>query len=102
MGFNLLRAAIRFTRGRPPKRLPRPASRAAGVASLSVTALDGGPVSASRNGPESGPETGLETSQEFSARIVAVLDGASLALLLSVGRQTGLLDTMAGLGAATS
>jgi 2-polyprenyl-3-methyl-5-hydroxy-6-metoxy-1,4-benzoquinol methylase len=46
--------------------------------------------------------TALETTEEFTERIVATLDGASLALLLSIGHQTGLLDTMAGLGAATS
>jgi len=34
--------------------------------------------------------------------MVATLDSASLALLMSVGHQTGLLDTMAGLPAATS
>jgi 2-polyprenyl-3-methyl-5-hydroxy-6-metoxy-1,4-benzoquinol methylase len=34
--------------------------------------------------------------------MVATMDGASLALLLSIGHQTGLLDTMAGLGSATS
>ena len=33
---------------------------------------------------------------------MATLDGASLTILLSIGHQTGLLDTMAGLGAATS
>ncbi|WP_260860732.1 hypothetical protein, partial [Mycobacterium tilburgii] len=33
---------------------------------------------------------------------MVALDGASLTLLLSIGHQTGLLDTMAGLGAATS
>jgi SAM-dependent methyltransferase len=43
-----------------------------------------------------------ETSEEFSERMVATLDSASLALLMSVGHQTGLLDTMAGLPAATS
>ncbi|MGO9926481.1 MAG: class I SAM-dependent methyltransferase [Mycobacterium sp.] len=34
--------------------------------------------------------------------MVAAIDGASLALLLSIGHQTGLLDTMAGLAPATS
>ena len=34
--------------------------------------------------------------------MVATLDGASLAILLSIGHQTGLLDTMAGLPHATS
>lgn len=43
-----------------------------------------------------------ETAQEFSERMVATLDSASLTLMLSVGHQTGLLDTMAGLGPSTS
>jgi 2-polyprenyl-3-methyl-5-hydroxy-6-metoxy-1,4-benzoquinol methylase len=43
-----------------------------------------------------------ETAEEFTGRVVAALDSASLALLLSIGHQTGLLDTMAGLGPATS
>jgi 2-polyprenyl-3-methyl-5-hydroxy-6-metoxy-1,4-benzoquinol methylase len=47
-------------------------------------------------------ETASETGDEFSERIVAAIDGASLALLLSIGHQTGLLDTMAGLAPATS
>jgi SAM-dependent methyltransferase len=43
-----------------------------------------------------------ETAEEFSGRMVAALDGASLTILISVGHQTGLLDTMAGLAPATS
>jgi 2-polyprenyl-3-methyl-5-hydroxy-6-metoxy-1,4-benzoquinol methylase len=43
-----------------------------------------------------------ETAEEFSGRMVAALDGASLTILISVGHQTGLLDTMAGLPPATS
>ena len=43
-----------------------------------------------------------ETVKEFTGRIVAAIDGASLALLLSIGHQTGLLDTLAGLPPATS
>jgi 2-polyprenyl-3-methyl-5-hydroxy-6-metoxy-1,4-benzoquinol methylase len=46
--------------------------------------------------------TALETTKEFVGRIVGAVDGASLALLLSIGHQTGLLDTMAGLPPATS
>lgn len=46
--------------------------------------------------------TALETTEEFTGRIVSSIDGASLAILLSIGHQTGLLDTMAGLGPATS
>ena len=48
------------------------------------------------------PETASETSEEFSGRIASAIDGASLTLLLSIGHQTGLLDTMAGLAAASS
>lgn len=51
---------------------------------------------------ETAPETAPETAKEFTGRIVAALDGASLALLLSIGHQTGLLDTMAGLPPSTS
>ncbi|WP_406815151.1 class I SAM-dependent methyltransferase [Mycobacterium sp. M23085] len=46
--------------------------------------------------------TALETTEEFTERITAAIDGASLTLLLSIGHQTGLLDTMAGLPPATS
>ncbi|WAJ43171.1 class I SAM-dependent methyltransferase [Mycobacterium sp. Aquia_216] len=46
--------------------------------------------------------TALETTEEFTGRIVSAIDGASLALLLSIGHQTGLLDTMAGIGPASS
>ncbi|WP_158017316.1 class I SAM-dependent methyltransferase [Mycobacterium basiliense] len=47
-------------------------------------------------------ETTSETTDEFSDRIVAAIDSASLAILLSVGHQTGLLDTMAQLPPSTS
>jgi 2-polyprenyl-3-methyl-5-hydroxy-6-metoxy-1,4-benzoquinol methylase len=46
--------------------------------------------------------TAGETAEEFAGRIVAALDAASLSILLSIGHQTGLLDTMAGLPASTS
>lgn len=46
--------------------------------------------------------TAWETTEEFTERITAAIDGASLTLLLSIGHQTGLLDTMAGLEPATS
>jgi 2-polyprenyl-3-methyl-5-hydroxy-6-metoxy-1,4-benzoquinol methylase len=74
MAYNLLSDAIHCAAGRPPINL--------GVASVGVTAL--------------------ETTEEFTGRMVAAIDGASLAILLSIGHQTGLLDTMAGLGAASS
>jgi 2-polyprenyl-3-methyl-5-hydroxy-6-metoxy-1,4-benzoquinol methylase len=46
--------------------------------------------------------TAPETAEQFSERMVAAIDGASLALLMSVGHQTGLLDTMARLAPSTS
>jgi 2-polyprenyl-3-methyl-5-hydroxy-6-metoxy-1,4-benzoquinol methylase len=46
--------------------------------------------------------TAPETAEQFSERMVATIDSASLALLMSVGHQTGLLDTMAGLAPSTS
>ncbi|OBJ62325.1 methyltransferase [Mycobacterium sp. 1423905.2] len=46
--------------------------------------------------------TATETTEAFAERIVATIDGASLALLLSIGHQTGLLDTLAGLPPSTS
>ena len=48
------------------------------------------------------PGTAPETTEAFSERITAALDNASLALLMSMGHQTGLLDTMAGLPPSTS
>lgn len=48
------------------------------------------------------PDKATETAEEFSGRIATAIDGGSLALLLSIGHQTGLLDTMAGLPPATS
>jgi 2-polyprenyl-3-methyl-5-hydroxy-6-metoxy-1,4-benzoquinol methylase len=74
MGSNLLFAAIHLFAARPPIGLR--------VASVGVTAL--------------------ETAEQFAERLVATLDGASLVILLSIGHQTGLLDTMAELGASTS
>ncbi|BBZ43510.1 class I SAM-dependent methyltransferase [Mycobacterium parmense] len=46
--------------------------------------------------------TGSETAEEFTGRIAGAIDNASLALLLSIGHQTGLLDTMSGLPASSS
>src|ERR1700740_1698233 len=54
----------------------------AGVASLSVATV--------------------ETTEQFAERMAAAIDGASLTILLSIGHQTGLLDTMAGLPPSTS
>jgi 2-polyprenyl-3-methyl-5-hydroxy-6-metoxy-1,4-benzoquinol methylase len=65
-------------------------ARDAGVASQNVTALH----QSAHEAPE--------TADEFTARMAAAIDGASLTILLSIGHQTGLLDTMAGLPPATS
>jgi len=46
--------------------------------------------------------TAPETAEAFTERMIAAIDGASLALLVSIGHQTGLLDTMAGLPPSTS
>lgn len=43
-----------------------------------------------------------DTTEEFAERIVGMVDGASLAILLSIGHQTKLFDTMAELPPATS
>lgn len=46
--------------------------------------------------------TATETTEAFIERMVATIDNASLALLLSVGHQTGLLEMMGNLAPATS
>jgi 2-polyprenyl-3-methyl-5-hydroxy-6-metoxy-1,4-benzoquinol methylase len=48
------------------------------------------------------PETGTETVEAFTDRMVSTIDNASLTLLLSLGHQTGLLETMADLPPSTS
>lgn len=48
------------------------------------------------------PAKTTDTTEEFAERIVGALDSASLALLLSIGHQTRLFDTLAGLPQATS
>lgn len=52
--------------------------------------------------PETGTETGPETVEAFTDRMVSTIDNASLTLLLSLGHQTGLLDTMAALPPSSS
>ena len=47
------------------------------------------------------PAVAGESTQEFAERIVGAVDSASLAILLSIGHQTHLLDTMAELPPAT-
>lgn len=44
----------------------------------------------------------METTEEFAARVMDTIDSASLAILLSIGHQTGLLDAMADLPSSTS
>jgi SAM-dependent methyltransferase len=43
-----------------------------------------------------------DTTEEFAGRIVGAIDSASLAILLSIGHQTSLWDTLAGLPPASS
>jgi 2-polyprenyl-3-methyl-5-hydroxy-6-metoxy-1,4-benzoquinol methylase len=43
-----------------------------------------------------------ETAEDFAGRMIGAIDGASLALLLSIGHQTGLLDAMGALPPSTS
>ncbi len=44
----------------------------------------------------------IDGSEEFVERLVGVLNAGMLALMTSVGHRTGLFDTMASLGPATS
>src|SRR5689334_15275072 len=45
-------------------------------------------------------EPNTDTTEEFAERMIGAIDSASLAILLSIGHQTKLLDTMAGVPAA--
>ncbi len=47
-------------------------------------------------------QSAADTTEEFAERMVGAIDSASLAILLSIGHQTNLFDTMAGLPPATS
>ena len=47
-------------------------------------------------------ENVTDTAEEFAERMVGAIDSASLAILLSIGHQTKLFDTMAELPPATS
>ena len=42
------------------------------------------------------------TAEEFAGRVLSIFDNASAALMISIGHQTGLFDTLAGLRPATS
>ncbi|MGV0646439.1 class I SAM-dependent methyltransferase [Mycolicibacterium sp. XJ2546] len=49
------------------------------------------------------PDTAVaETTEQFAERIVGAIDSASLAILLSIGHQTKLFDTLAEMPPATS
>lgn len=48
------------------------------------------------------PSITTESTEEFAGRIVSTIDAASLAILMSIGHQTGLFDTLAMLPPATS
>lgn len=48
------------------------------------------------------PTVAAEATEEFAGRIVEAIDSASVAILLSIGHQTKLFDTLAGLPPATS
>jgi SAM-dependent methyltransferase len=47
-------------------------------------------------------ESVMDTTEEFAERMVGTIDAASLAILLSIGHQTKLFDTLAELPPATS
>jgi 2-polyprenyl-3-methyl-5-hydroxy-6-metoxy-1,4-benzoquinol methylase len=44
----------------------------------------------------------VETTEEFATRVMGTMDNASLAILISIGHQTGLFDTMSDLPPSTS
>ncbi|HEY7053047.1 MAG TPA: class I SAM-dependent methyltransferase [Mycobacterium sp.] len=46
--------------------------------------------------------TTVETTEEFGARVIEMLDSASLAILLSIGHQTRLFDVMVEMPSSTS
>ena len=48
------------------------------------------------------PELDQAKKDAFAGKMVGVLNGAMLALMISLGRQTGLLETMAHLPSSTS
>ena len=48
------------------------------------------------------PAVAGESTEKFAERIVGAVDSASLSILLSIGHQTHLFDTMAELPPATS
>ncbi|AKS33544.1 class I SAM-dependent methyltransferase [Mycolicibacterium goodii] len=69
-----------------------------------MTTLDANPSEAAVSDTTSTTisDTAPDTTEDFAARVVESLDKASTAILLSIGHQTGLFDTMRGLPPATS
>lgn len=61
-----------------------------------------GVASAGVVSPGSTNEVVTESAEEFFQRVTSAIDSAGLALLMSLGHQTGLFDTMARLPAANS
>ncbi len=48
------------------------------------------------------PSATAESTEHFAGRMMEAIDSASVAILVSIGHQTGLFDTMAALPPATS
>jgi 2-polyprenyl-3-methyl-5-hydroxy-6-metoxy-1,4-benzoquinol methylase len=48
------------------------------------------------------PSAAGETTEEFAERVMGTIDSAALAILFSIGHQTGVFDAMAGQPSATS
>jgi 2-polyprenyl-3-methyl-5-hydroxy-6-metoxy-1,4-benzoquinol methylase len=48
------------------------------------------------------PSAAVETTEEFAERVMGTIDSAALAILFSIGHQTGLFDAMAEQPSATS
>lgn len=69
-----------------------------------MTTLDANPSEAAVSDTTSTTisDTAPDTTEDFAARVVECLDSASTAILLSIGHQTGLFDTMRSLPPATS
>lgn len=51
---------------------------------------------------ESGTSLDQDKAEAFAGKLISVLDDAALALLMSVGHQTGLFEALAGAGPVTS
>jgi Rv2258c-like winged HTH domain len=51
---------------------------------------------------DDGAAAAAQTTKQFAGRMMSAIDGASVAILASIGHQTGLFDTMAGLPPSTS